>query len=254
MRIYLFLLALALWPMVSTAQIINIEDMRIKNTADTVAWSGSLKGSVAWMKIAQTSTLMHGEARVQHKHARSLSLFLLNSNLLRVADDDFQNAHFAHLRHTRRFTDDLSWEAFGQLQYNRLLILRSRALAGAGLRYRLLRKALAKHRCYLGTALMPEWNTYLDDTPKQQFLRQSNYLSVTFRLNGQSRLTSTTYYQPAWSDWKNHRLSTEWNLEFDFNKRFAFQTEVTYSKDGSLPAKAPFEVYQVRNGLTVKLL
>jgi hypothetical protein len=236
------------------AQIINIEDMRIKGTSDSVRWAGSLKGSVAWMKIATTSTLLHGEARMHYRRHNSLSLLLVNSNILRADNADFQNAHFAHFRHTQKITNDLAWEGFAQLQYNRLLILRSRALTGLGLRYRLLREPLRNHRCYIGTALMPEWNTYLDDTEANFFLRQSNYLSFTLRLNSQSKLTSTTYYQPEWADWKNHRLSTEWNIEFVFNKRFAFHMEVTYGKDGSLPTKAPLEVYQVRNGLTVKLL
>jgi hypothetical protein len=236
------------------AQIINIEDMRIKGTSDTVRWAGSVKGSVAWMKIATTSTLLHGEARMHYRQQNSLTLFLVNSNILRADNEDFQNAHFAHFRHTQKITKDLAWEGFAQLQYNRLLILRSRTLIGLGLRYRLFREPLAQHRCYFGTALMPEWNTYLDDTKSNYFLRQSNYLSFTLRLNSQSKLTSTTYYQPDWTDWKNHRLATEWNLEFVFNKRFAFHMEISYGKDGSLPSKAPLEVYQVRNGLTVKLL
>lgn len=243
------LLGCLFWAARAAAQIVNIEELRITGTNDSTRWYGSLKAAANLTRIQKQILLLHGEGRVQYRKSGHLGLFLLNSDLIRTEDEDFTNAHFAHLRYTGKITPTFAWEAFAQAQVNRLLLLRHRELLGAGLRLRLLKQFLRKNRAYVGMAIMPEWNEFLNDYPRTHWWRNSNYLSLTFRLPNGTALVGTTYWQPVVGQIKNYRLSTEWALTLPIFKSLAFSSDLTFSRDRALPAAAPPDFFIWKNGV-----
>ena len=236
------------------AQIVNIEEMRITGTNDSLRWYGMLKGSFAMAKVKEKTILLHGESRVQYKHRRNVWLLLLNADFLNAGGKDFKNAAFAHLRYNYKLLDALSLEVYAQQQTNRLLLIKNRSLFGTGLRQRFFINYKQNSRLYLGSAWLYEQNYFTENYGSRHWHRWSNYVSITLRrAKTGAVLQGTTYWQPAFADFRNHRFSTEWSLELPIGKHLRFSTDFSYTVDRGLPEAAPLETYNWLNGLVWRL-
>lgn len=243
---------LALFPLLLSAQIVNIEEQRITGTNDSVHWYGHLRLGANFVKVQEEIMQLNANAQVEHKMGKSLLLFLMDARFLRAGGTDFNNAGFAHLRYNRKLTDPLSIEFFTQAQYNHLLFIELRALVGGGLRYRIFKSANGKNRVYAGAAYLFEHNQFTDETEDRHWHRLSSYLSFTFRPWPGVTLVSTTYFQPKITYWPNHRFATEVRLDTPLGKKLSFFTDFSLQADTALPADAPVNTYAWQNGLTYK--
>ena len=236
------------------AQIVNIEEMRITGTNDSLRWYGALKGAFSIAKVQEQTTRLHGESRVQYKHQRHVWLLLLNADFLRAGGRAFSNAAFAHLRYNYKLRRPLSWELYAQQQTNRLLLIKSRTLVGSGLRQRFFVSRRQNSRLYLGTAWLYEQNFFIENYGQQAWQRWSNYVSITLRQQKTGTvLQGTTYWQPALSDFRNYRFATEWSLELPIGKHLRFSTDFAYSLDRGLPDTARLGTYHWQNGVVWRL-
>jgi Protein of unknown function, DUF481 len=241
-----------LLPLLSLAQIVNIEEQRITGTNDSVHWYGHLRLGANFVKVQESIMQLNANAQVEHKMGKSLLLFLMDGRFLRAGGTEFNNAGFAHLRYNRKLTDPLSLEVFTQAQYNRLLYMELRALVGSGLRYRVYKNATGKSRVYAGVAYLFEHNRFTDETEDRNWHRLSSYLSFTFRPWAGVTFSSTTYFQPKIDYWPNHRFSTECRLDTPLGKKLSFFTDFSLQTDKALPVAAPVSTYAWQNGLTYK--
>lgn len=236
------------------AQIVNIEEMRITGTNDSLRWYGALKGAFSIAKVQEQTMRLHGESRVQYKHRRHVLLLLLNADFLRAGGQAFSNAAFAYLRYNYKLRTPLSWEVYAQQQTNRLLLIKNRTLVGTGLRQRFFVNRAQNSRLYLGTAWLYEQNYFVENYGQQAWQRWSNYVSITLRQQKTGTvLQGTTYWQPAFSDFRNYRFSTEWSLELPLGKHLRFSTDFAYSLDRGLPNAAPLGIYAWQNGIVWRL-
>jgi hypothetical protein len=236
------------------AQIVNIEEMRIQGTNDSLRWYGALKSSLNMSKVQEKTVQMTSDVRVQYKHQRHVLLGLLNTNLLRAGNRDFIRSGFVHLRYNYKLTRSLSWEAYGQSQNNRLLLMKERSLLGTGVRQRIYLNYRQNSRLYLGLAYLYERNVFTEGNGQRNWNRLSHYMSVTLRHKKTgSLLQSTTYWQPVIGLIKNHRFSTEWALELPISKHLRFSTDYVFSLDRGLPTAAPLRVFTWTNGLVWRL-
>lgn len=239
-------------PIFLFSQIVNIEEQRITGTNDSVRWYGHANLGATLVKVQEEILQLNAAAQVEYKKNKGLFLLLLDGRFLRAGGKDFNNAGFAHLRFNRKITDPVSAEVFTQVQYNKLLFIELRALAGGGLRYRLFKDAAGKNRIYAGAAYLYEHNSFTDETQDRYWHRLSNYLSFTFRPWQGVKLSSTTYFQPEICDWSNYRFSTEWRLDTPLGKKLSFFTDFSFGIDKALPTDAPTEFYTWLNGLTFR--
>ncbi|MEI6408257.1 MAG: DUF481 domain-containing protein [Bacteroidota bacterium] len=246
----LLLLPLLCCANILCAQIVNIEEMRISGTVDTLHWYGAINAAFDATKVQESTSDFHADVKIQYKKKRNIFLLLLNSEVLRAGDQDFVNTAFAHLRYNYKMTPKLSLECYVQQQSNRLLLMQSRSLAGIGLRRRIFTNDLKFLRLYLGSAYLFENNVFTENYGSKNWNRISNYLSFTLRSDKyKTVLNSTTYWQPAIGMIKNYRLSTSWSLALPIGKHLSFNTSFSYSVDRGLPQAAPLEVYNWQNGL-----
>ncbi len=237
-----------------SAQIVNIEEMRIQGTNDSLRWYGSMKAAFHLAKVQQQTMLLRGESRVQYKHARQVWLLLLNADFLKAGGRDFSNAAFAHLRYNYKLRPALSLEAYAQQQTNRLLLIKGRTLFGTGLRRRFFISKVQNSRLYLGTAALYEKNFFIENYGQPTWYRWSNYMTITLRQKKTGAvLQATAYWQPLFRDFSNYRFSTEWSLELPITKHLRFSTDFAYSLDRGLPNAAPLDVYTWQNGLVLRL-
>ena len=248
----LFLFVFLVGQNVLSAQIVNVEERRITGTNDTTFWYGSARFSFNLIKVEDQVVKLNGTLQLQFKHNRNLWLLLLDGKFLRAGNQDFKRTGYSHLRYNFDLTEKLVLEAFLQAQADRLLLIELRALAGTGLRYRLLKNKDGRNRMYGGLAYLYERNRFLEDAGEADWHRVSTYISFTVKSKGGVRLTNTTYFQPQVSDFENQRFSTEWRLETPLSNNFSIFTDFAYNFDKSVPDAAPEETYNWINGLSFK--
>lgn len=237
-----------------SAQIVNIEEMRITGTNDSLRWYGALKGSFALARVKEQTILLRAESRAQYKHGRNVWLLLLNADFLNAGGRDFSNAAFAHLRYNYKLFKPLSMEVYIQQQTNKLLLIRNRTLFGTGLRQRFFLQYASNSRLYLGSAWLYEQNYFTENYGIKHWHRWSNYITLTVRKPKTGIvLQGTTYWQPTFADFRNYRFSTEWSLELPVGKHLRFSTDFAYSLDRGLPDAAPPGIYNWQNGLVWRL-
>ena len=248
-----WLLVIFFFPAVLLAQIVNIEEQRITGTNDTTHWYGQLRLSGSLVKVKDQILQFNATTKVEYKRSKRMVLLLLDGKFLRAGDQNFSNAGFSHLRFNQKITDVVGWEAYTQAQYNKLLLIRLRALAGTGLRFRVFKDQTGKNRIYAGLAGLYEYNRFLEGYEDQAWSRISSYLSFTLRPSEGVTLVSTTYFQPQISRFDNYRFSSEWRLAMPLGRKVNFTTDFTWSVDRSLPTGAPQSTYAWVNGLTIRL-
>jgi len=249
MRLFLIVF-LSVFGNLASGQIVNIEEQRIFGTNDSTHWYGSLKAAFNYAKVQQTSLQWHAESNVQYKNGRHLSLMLLNYDLLKAGDNDFINNAFAHLRYNYKLTGPLVWEAYTQLQTNKLLFIRTRFLAGTGLRRRFFLTSDERSRLYFGASWMWEQNDFIGEQGFRSWHRASTYVSVSLRFKNNMTLIGTQYWQPVIGFIKNYRALTDWTLALPLSKRLSFVVDFTFTREIGLPSEAPSETVSWKNGVT----
>jgi hypothetical protein len=251
--IFALLIFFALFaPKTCLAQIVNIEERRITGTNDTTDWYGFFRLGASLTRVQDDIMQFNSTGQIQYKHNRSLTLLLLDARFLRAGEQDFNRVGFAHLRYNYKISDPLVFEAYGQAQYNKLLLIKLRALTGSGLRYRWLKSSDGQQRIYSGLAALFEHNQFLQELGEQNWWRLSSYVSFTFYPWEGVKFVGTTYFQPQVDDWENYRLSSEWRLDMPLGKKLSFTTDFTYSVDQSLPADAPTSTFSWINSFTFR--
>jgi hypothetical protein len=76
---------------------------------------------------------------LQYQKDRSRFLLLNDINFVKAGPTNFVNAGFQHFRYNYKVKNRLTWEAFIQSQYNPILRLDLRLLAGTGPRLKIVK-------------------------------------------------------------------------------------------------------------------
>lgn len=161
------------------------------------------------------------------------------------------NKGFLHARHVHGITERLAWEAFAQAQKDEFTRLTYRGLLGGGARIvayqapdNRLRLITGIGAFYSREKLSEEAGT--TDAGIDKLVRGNFYFVVQYRLNDTVSLGSTTYYQPATSDFGDfraleqaalrvvltHTLDLKISLDIAYDSRppqLVDKTDVTYS-------------------------
>ena len=230
----------------ATAQaVVNIEQKRI--VTDSLGWAGSANISFQYNKDVQEQFALSTKAHIQFKTAKCLYLLLGNLAVLEAGNKDFINSGFLHFRYNRKIGKILRWEAFAQLQYNKLLQVNQRALVGTGPRLKLISND--KFSLYQATLYMFEHEEVITPAETHDDHRMSAYVSSSWHPTDNMSLSTTFYFQPKFEDFSDHRVSNQTKISLGITKRLKFTTTFTYLKDSNPPLDVPSEVYAMSNGL-----
>ena len=230
-----------------SAQVINAESFR--RVTDTSGFSGSTSLDFALKRDVNNKLSIKNNIHVQYKMNRHLILLKNEIEFQRIEGDKFENRGIQHLRYNYKLFPNITWEVFGQGQYNKVSKIDFRGLLGTGPRFKLTQ--LEDYKFYLGTLLMYE-HEKRDDilNPIKEGIRGSVYFS--FSLYPQDYLTviSTTYYQPMLkSITDDYRVSSQTSLLVHLFKNFSFKTTYTFNYD-EIPAEGiPNSQYELTTGV-----
>jgi Protein of unknown function, DUF481 len=231
------------------AQVVNIESARIKGK-DSVGWYGTLGANINLTKNTKQITQAEANGLVQHNSVRDIWLLVARTSVLQADNDALTNETFAHLRNTHRLNTWLRSEGFVQVQNNAVTRIKLRALAGAGLRFRLYKNK--KLTAYAGTAYMYE---YTDETLPRGINtlrehRSSNYFTLTYKPSSTVELVSTTYYQPLFEAVeRDFRIMGEHRARFKLQQHLSFTTQFRFLYDTQPAPTVTDYTYSWLNGL-----
>ncbi|MEX0608620.1 MAG: DUF481 domain-containing protein [Balneolaceae bacterium] len=166
-----------------------------------------------------------------------------------VGDQAITSAGFLHLRANFLRNRVLSYEIFGQGQFDEARGLNKRYLAGAGLRFKLVdndRTIIAA-----GTGLMFEkeqWNS-----ENKNLLKSTNYISISQKVNERMQVSSIGYYQTGFDsaiDAFRNRISGEFTVKANVFSSFSYTTSffIYYEDRPILPITKT--VFSLTNGFS----
>ena len=162
------------------------------------------------------------------KDLKKTYFFIGNLNLIRSADQDFQNSWFLHARYNQKLSNITRLEAFIQNQNNKKLTINRRNLVGLGLRFKVISSKLTN--VYFGNSYMYEIEEIT--TPNQKFRnhRNSSYLSLNHSFSKINlTITGTLYFQPLYRTINNHRILSQFKASIPLTKKISFSALYNYS-------------------------
>ena len=96
----------------------NIEKKRIK--ADTIGWFGDVNLSFAAERNVKNVFSMASGVHLAYYSDNYSILVLSEYRLIRAQDENFSNTGFGHIRFDKDLGERVQYEAFTQMQYNKL--------------------------------------------------------------------------------------------------------------------------------------
>lgn len=227
------------------AQIVNVEDRRA-NFVDTAGMYERLDLGFNFIKNDDEIFSFNTDFQIEFLQSKRLFLSITKFTFLKAGDENFVNTGLQHLRYNYHVSDLVTWEVFGQIQYNEQLRIRLRGLAGTGPRFTM--DIGEKNGINLGLSYMWEYDEIAKSNEVHHDSRLNSYLSLFFNLSPVI-ISSTTYYQPLFNQLSDYRMSNNTTVAIKFHKNWSFKTSFNLNYDSRLPDDVPDLVYSVSNGI-----
>lgn len=238
------------------SQVVNIENRRIYD--DTAGISGSIFGSFS--ALQNQNLLLSGAFRplVQYKTKMHYYLFIGDWNFSKSAQAVYSNSGMAHFRYAYRLAflskkPKSPWklEVYSQIQYNQLLRQKMRALAGSGLRWKIIEKR-DRYRAFWGGSTLYEYEVLLDDSVIKNF-RFSTYLSWHIGLPVKFTFSGTNYYQPRIDNFADTRFMGQYSLSYRLNRSISLRADANVFYQSRPVENVRSIVYNTTLGLNIGL-
>jgi putative salt-induced outer membrane protein YdiY len=229
------------------AQVINVEKIRKQNEEGL---KGTINLGFFFIDNGKKISTFKNLIEVQFDRGPHTYILINDLSLMRVDKDNLVNAGFQHLRYNYTFKDSsfFTVETFFQHQYNTIKLLKKRLLFGFGPRFRLLRSP--KSRIYIGALGMYENETLSDSIEtRRNIMRLGSYLSFRWDILKNLSFVNITYYQPAFTNFQNFRLSSETNFQIKITDSFSFRTGFQANYDSKPPENIQKLFYNWENEL-----
>jgi hypothetical protein len=212
-------------------------------------FSGNAEFSANFVQNVNNMFQSVNNSQLQYRKGDNSWLLLNGFNYTLLNGNRIVNDAFGHLRYNRKITDVITAEAFVQGQYNEIIKIKSRYLAGTGLRFKIIEKD--KIRLYFGSLYMHEKEEEHTDAINNHH-RVSNYFSVGVPVTEHITVDFISYYQPDIFNMADYRLTGEAIIEMRLNKRVAFRFAHSLFYDTRPPEGIKNMFYNFRNGLKIE--
>lgn len=248
----LIALCVALLPVSSAAQVLNVESYR--SPADTSgSWTGNLSFGFSASKQKSSSLQLNNRTNASYVSERDIYLLITNLNVLRIEDELVSNGYI-HLRGT--FWREHRWspEAFTQYQYSQNRGLKRRNLIGGVMRYEVIQNDDFDAAITTGGMYEHEvWSS--SDVPRQQFdrFKSTSSLLLRGRISSNTELYVVGYYQATPADFINPRLTADVQLRFRISRVVSVGAQFNTTYDYAPPLETESWIYTFRNTVSIRL-
>lgn len=242
MRVNTLFFSIVFWIIsnATKAQVVNIESERIQS--DSSGFLGSIAANFSIASNAKTAIVLDAIAQVEYKSEKDLYLLLGNYGFVSGDDEAFFNSAFLHFRYNRKVGRVLRWEAFTQVQFNKISLIDFRYLLGTGPRFKIYSNKIIQ--LYAASLAMFEYEE--DDIAENRYhrdIRSSSYISFTLTPNAMVKCISTTYYQPLFSDFNDFRVLNEETVDVNVSKKFTIEPKFSFLHDSRPVPTVPHDIY-----------
>ena len=215
---------------------------------DTNKWAGKIKIGGSYVKTSTELLTLFLNNHLQYENGKNMFLILTNYKVSKSASESFQNAGTQHFRYNYKINKKLTFEAFTQAQYNKLLNVNFRWLLGTGPRYTLLNNG--KNKINIAALYMYQYEELTDPQLIHRDHRISSYISMNFKIANHVSFNNTTYFQPKLTEIGDFRVYSQFNLQFSISKSFAFSTAYRLYYDSKPPEGIVQRTHFIENALT----
>jgi hypothetical protein len=236
---------------ISHAQVVNIEDSRLR-VADTLKWAGNINFGLNMIQNTNQFITANSNANISYKNNKHFLMSLSSYNFAQFQNRGLLNDGLQHIRYNFDIQPKVVLEAYAQGQFNAQILLTQRWLLGTGVRFKLFKTKFS--RAYLGTSYFYEKTQFSNLSEPFYNHRISSYFSFSIR-KAAFRFSSTSYYQPIASALNTARFSSDNVLVFPISKKFSYRTNFNlfYDNDKRIPTEVPNLIYQWTNGFGIIL-
>ena len=200
---------------------------------------GGVRLQYAWPRL-EADTAGEAEPDGDETQGPANVIFLVsNYSFSRANDNRYVNNAQGHLRFIRQHSPRISFEVFGQYQFNEFIRLEDRFLAGGGGRFALVQGE--RTEVFAGIGYMLEQETLdlpaaLPDGTSSEHHRSTNYLTVRFNSEDERlRLVQTLYAQPRFDRLQDFRLLSETSFEIQLFRQLALAISLNVAHDSEPP-------------------
>lgn len=162
---------------------------------------------------------------------------------------------FLHGRAVYTLIPTVKAEGFAQKEFNEFIRLKDRNLLGAGVRFTLAEantdSFLLTLHCGVGAMHEQEVLDLKPINERTSLIRSTNYLTFAWRIRKSFSVTTTTYYQPAFSNPRDFRVLNNLTGTFSISEVLSFNVALNYRYDHQPPPLVkPYDL-TISNGMTV---
>lgn len=233
------------------SQVVDIESQRILNKEKGVY--GFINFNVNYTQNTQTIWQVSNTSKLLLQFKRQSVLLFGDFGLVRSSNaQDLINRGFGHIRYNYKITQNnrLTFEAFEQIQYNRIQKIDQRNLVGTGLRWRVLKTDTIDF--FVGSSIMYEYEVVSNEAIPNQDARLSAYISFDLPIGNTVTINNIGYFQPLANQFSDMRISSQTTIKFNINKYLTFRVLFNYLLDTNPPQGIPNQIINIENGLELK--
>ena len=217
-------------------QIINIEEKRYKDAEEGL--QGNVDLSFKYTQNTRSVWQVSNNISLLYRQKKLTHLFLNSISLVRSNNSDLVNYGYAHYRLIHMLSEKraIKWESYSQIQYNSVQKIKQRVLVGSGLRFKIVDSDSLQFN--FGWSMMYEY----EETTIPEYsnvIRNSNYLSLNWKISKNWEFKTITYYQPSIADFGDFRISNESTISHKLTENFSIVARVNFLYDSRPPIEVP---------------
>ncbi|NND95633.1 MAG: DUF481 domain-containing protein [Flavobacteriales bacterium] len=231
------ILAFLIWGS-TEAQILRINKVSlmadsVERVSGYVALDANLNNGNSTAEEQITFTSIRGTADLSYTSEKHVYFIISDARYFKSTGGPLQSTGYTHLRSILLNNNRLSYELFGQAQYDEGRNLNRRLLAGGGLRFRLLEELA------IGTGIMQEFELW--ELPGEEGIftdrnltKSTSYISGRVKFSEYVTATITGYYQTGFDrsiDGMRNRVSGDASVDIKIASKFDFNLRYTLSYD-----------------------
>jgi putative salt-induced outer membrane protein YdiY len=218
--------------------IVNAEDLRVQKPVP--GFSGNFAAAIAGQTGNTEKSAVSLGSRLTWYEKPDTNFIVFNYDYGKTGGVRDTNKGFLHARHVHDITDRRAWEAFAQAQKDEFTRLTYRGLLGGGARLVAYRAADDSLALITGIGAFYSREKLDDragttDAGIDTLVRGNFYFVVKYRLNDTVALGSTTYYQPATSDFGDFRALEQAALHVGLTDRLDLKISLDIAYDSRPP-------------------
>ena len=246
---YVFLL-LAQFGSLNAQTVVNTESIRLDSLDDRI--SGNVELGFNLVQNINNVVQTQNSSQFQWSNGKHLVMSVNALNLTVFNDSKVLNDGFQYLRYSYTVSPLVDLETFGQAQYNTIININGRYLAGLGGRVHLLDAEDDSLKLHLSAHYMRE---YEEETTSiiNRHHRLNTVVSFAWPIKKNLNINFIGYYQPDLSRLKDFRVSTEAGVNIKIFERFTLKYSMGWFYDQDPPEGIRNIFYTFKNTLLFKI-